>query len=1113
MDEVVVSPSNDNNSDASLPGLVPVFPSLMTMSRKKRPATASERCAFKHLYLPPQSQDRVAVQGCTAPGKTAYITIDPRDLFPRYDAGSEESIFQVATRQYRVRPYFLVNEREGKPFAYMCNTIMNFVTHLQGISTLFGSSFEYGRNVMVLHSTKERRFLVILLEAAFQSPEKLREFFLPYFNRATGANPFDQYGVDFSRENYTFKTPLPMPGGIGVEVVWMNSGEAEIASGGEITAELFPLCFVTAFTPVEVIPVGIASPGVDNEEASAEEEAAEAIEARILHFASARDRELYIHSKRQQPDGSYIFEIRKAVSEGFGPWTCPGGIQHRHGCLVAHFKPGGLVTFRCALTGDDECPMIEMGATSQADEKVRFIRYLKLLQKANLDRADFPLTSEEYARYTRTPQEIFEAFFPDADFHTDFAYAPPPDGPREKAIGFSLDLMLDLIKDDIELAVTYFNLYVNIIPHDQLFLRGGRVDRYSWLKNAAYGPVKIYEQKGKKEVERQFTEFWLGHRGHRIISHLERRPLDGKFDLEVLNSTPLPLYDLSRAREIVHDVSLRPDFRFCEYVWEMICEFVVDSEEPAQKDLLSDLFELWVLRVLFQFNVPVKVMLVLNSSEGGTGKSSVANLIQAMLGPANFASMTLKTLTGTTFNSDFDKACIVCDEDAYSSKKGDRKKDEALKALITQNTVTVAKKYASNAITRLTNTSYMATVNGAESQLLAGVNSNTSGDRRFLMLSMAAAERQDDILSRTEFNCYRPTCQASVCVHRITSSTVFWYIFNDKILTELLFVMTAVLFERFKKLQTKYPFHMHLLLQDTASKLLAHQQALHQSPVSKWYNDGVKQGYLIDLNDPAIGRITLLMPDNVNPETVRKAENRWIKTLPLQFLFTVYNKTDGVPKLTQDEFEVQLLAHIKKLKPTHTGPVKMSCRFFALRTVGFDERATAEWVQTDGASEKMCLSLPKTLLMPGKRPTKGSADIRRSLSNFDMDQTPSRPGGDVSIVYSQSPDDSSLAAPDSDILGGDDAMDGEEEPADAEDIPFNEEVSAEELSNSDDELFIDDDDVEDERPAADSGKRARPPTRAKGRIPKKRVYADDEDLNIWLQNEAASDKGKGELDE
>jgi hypothetical protein len=443
----------------------------------------------------------------------------------------------------------------------------------------------------------------------------------------------------------------------------------------------------------------------------------------------------------------------------------------------------------------------------------------------------------------------------------------------------------------------------------------------------------------------------------------------------------------------------------------------------------------------------------------------------------------------------------------------------------------------------------MATVNGAESQLLAGVNANSNnGDRRFLMLSMAAAERQDDILSRTEFNCYRPTCQASVCVHRITSSTVFWYIFNDKILTELLFVMTAVLFERFKKLQTKYPFHMHLLLQDTASKLLAHQQTLHQSPVSKWYNDGVKQGYLFDLNDPAFAKITLLLPDNVNPETVRKAKDRWIKILPLQFLFTIYNKTDGAPKLTQDDFELQLLSHLKKLKPTHTGPMKMSCHFYALRIIGFDERATAEWVQTSGESEKMCVRLPKTLLVPGKRPAKGSADIRRSLSNFHMDQTPSKLGDDASIVYSQSPDDSSLAAPDMDILGGDDAMDGEGEPADAEDIPFNEEVSAEEEPNSDDELFIDDDDDEDEGPAAidddddedegpaaDSGKRARPPTRTKERIPKKRVYADDEDpkkrvyaddedpkkrvyaddedLNIWLQNEAASDKGKGELDE
>lgn len=1111
--EAVVSPSNDNNSDASPPGLVPVFSSLMTTSKKKLPPTASERCAFKHLYLPPQSQDRVAVQGCTAPGKTAYITIDPRDLFPRYDAGFEEPIFQVPTRQYRVRPYFLVNEREGKPFAYMCNTIRNFVTHLQGISTLFGSVFEYGRNVMVLHSTKERRFLVILMEAAFQSPEKIREFFLPYFNRATGVSPFDQYEVDFSRENYTYKTPLPMPGGVGVEVVWMNSDGAEITDEVEITAELFSLCFVTAFTPVEIIPVGIASPGVGNEEASAEEEAAEAIEARILRLASARDPGLYISAKRPQPDGSCIFDIRKENSNGFGPWTCPGGVDHRQGCLIAQYMPGGLVTFRCALTGGDECPVIEVGTTSDADEKVRFIRYLRLLRKAGLDRADLPLTSEEYARYTRTPQEIFEEFFPDGDFHRDFVYAPPPDDPREKAIGFSLDLMLDLIKDDIELAVTYFNLYVNIIPHDQLFLRGGRVDRYSWLKNAAYGPVCFYEQKGKKEVKRQFTEFWLGHRGHRIISHLERRPLDGKFDLEVLNSTPLPLYDLSRAREIVHDVSLRPDFLFCEYVWERICEFVVDSEEPAQKDLLSDLFELWVLRVLFQFNVPVKVMLVLNSSEGGTGKSSVANLVQAMLGPANFASMTLKTLTGTTFNSDFDKACIVCDEDAYSSKKGDRKKDEALKALITQNTVTVAKKYASNAITRLTNTSYMATVNGAESQLLAGVNSNTSGDRRFLMLSMAAAERQDAILSQTGFNCYRPTCQASVCVHRITSSAVFWYIFNDKVLKEFLPVMTAVLFERFNKLQKKYPFHMHLLLQDTASKLLAHQQSLHQSPVSKWFNDGVRQGYLFDLNDPAFAKITLLLPDNVNPETVRKAKDRWIKILPLQFLFTIYNKTDGAPKLTQDDFELQLLSHLKKLKPTHTGPMKMSCHFYALRIIGFDERATAEWVQTSGESEKMCVRLPKTLLVPGKRPAKGSADIRRSLSNFDMDQTPSKLGDDASIVYSQSPDDSSLAAPDMDILGGDDAMDGEGEPADAEDIPFNEEVSAEEEPNSDDELFIDDDDDEDEGPAADSGKRARPPTRTKERIPKKRVYADDEDLDIWLQNEAAGDKGKGELDE
>lgn len=1109
------SPSPPN----SPPPLRAQFYSLMSSSQNRLPPSATARRAMKQLRqtLPAQSADLVVVGGETSPGKVAYMTVNPDELCDRYQAQWNENIWQVPVDAYQLRFFFFVAiQRDStgmvkNPFHH----ISGAVQHLQGLSSHFGTTAEYGVDYVVLRSEPLDMYLVILQHGRCASPEAVRKFLMPYVNRETGLSPFDQYKMVLSQEYYSYKTRFPMLGGNGV--ILENFGPDR-----EIT---FASCFLTAFTADQpVIPVHAVT--VDRERVEDEEEEeegqqrGEGLDDIVLRLCRTRDPLLQI-IRRTREGGIYVYELRRHGDHSF---VCPGMVQHTQGYLEGRYDAGGKLRIRCCLT-EVQCPELEMGVTDKADQIVRFVRYLKLLANHNLDRADLPITLEEFGKYRISPQEFFERYFPHADYARDFAFAPLPDNPKEDVLGLSVDLMRQLMEEDMKLAVIYFNLVVNIIPNDRLYLRGGRIDRFKWLNSAIFSPIFFFKTVGKREVKTLFTTYWLEAREHRVFTCMERGPLDGNFNPKVLNSTPLPAYDLNLARSILHDPFPRLDFVLCRHVWKTICKFVVEAEDEDQRDYLSELFELWVCSVLFKFNEPTKVMLVLNSEEGGTGKSSIAALLQTLLDAQNCASMTLQKLTSTDFNSDFNKTLICTDEDVYAKRSQKTSANaEKLKSLITSDTVTDATKFGSNATVRRANTSFLATVNGADSILVAGVNAN-SFERRFFMLNMAPRDAQNAILRATRFEC--PVCRTN-CTHQIEDSTQFWYLFNSRFLhPEFLPAMTAVLFERFQVLQEKHPYSMHLLLQGTASKLLVHQQAMHLNEVSRWYNDRVRDRMMFDFHDPFIGRMTLLLTHHDDPEEIRKSPDRWIRIMPIAFLHTLYNRTEGVKKLTQDEFEAQLLRHLKKLKPHHAGPTDVPCHFYQLRTVGFDHNATTQWVRLDGVTSKRCVVVPMTLLVGGKGPS-GQAQgdsIRQSISNFALDQLSPRLTRDASIAYSQSPDDDddSLPVPSGmDLLAGDNARDaeddnveeGDDEPDDAESIPFQESVSVEEEPNSDDDAFIDD---EEEDSVPTSKKRLRPPTRTKARLPKKRVYdldsSDDVEGDLAAFLAGQEDKGKEEADE
>lgn len=81
-----------------------------------------KRSAYKHLHPeidPKQTPLLVAVQGETAHNKVAYVIVPTEELYRRYHGDFEEKIYQVATRPWRVRAYFLVNYVAGKPANYM----------------------------------------------------------------------------------------------------------------------------------------------------------------------------------------------------------------------------------------------------------------------------------------------------------------------------------------------------------------------------------------------------------------------------------------------------------------------------------------------------------------------------------------------------------------------------------------------------------------------------------------------------------------------------------------------------------------------------------------------------------------------------------------------------------------------------------------------------------------------------------------------------------------------------------------------------------------------------------------------------------------------------------
>lgn len=935
-----------------------------------------------------------------------WATYASYDLLHRLYIDREINYAKLWSHDQRVKPYaWFCFPPADKPLAL--GLLRQSVAHLRGMSDVFSGDFDILEKIACTG-----------VEEAFDYDEYVliwnnkRHFasastFLQFVQQVQLHNGLRQYGGYAGAPAYAPRAALPFPG--SVDRCMLNSFGSDVPSAypgwrphvEEYVRDCdgFKRFCVTAIHP-ESVEIPVAGAGRrDQAYVSVETLQNEGFREKILSIAKSHHPGFRIDRVLLQGVKYLVF----FTIDGFEGFRCPRGVDHSKGFLQAVYDTSGIATFRCMNTGDD-CDDFAVGISSKAEDWRRWSKTFDCIVEMCCNRPDFPISEEQCNIYgMRELKEFYTRRALGFDFDADFGFHPVGDA-RQMAVGWNYEFVEKLLEDGgLDRVIDYLNLFIGILPQKKLVIRtlGSfyRTEQLQFLKDAIAAPLTytIVDDRSGKKTKKSILKEWQVAQRHAIFlgSFPTSLSIWNFVDWSTnLNTLTLPAINRNRARAAVYQTGLN-DINFHRYMRETALEFWCLAEAPLQREKTKDLLDSWVGRLLFQIAEPIHVMCVLDSKEGGTGKSTLGDFLAKGLQPQNVHSTDMWAFMSESFNSELCDRLLIRFDDVAKEALTDKKFELLagfMKQRLTESDVTTKAKFGSNSTSRKVISNFFACGNGSD---IPGINPEGT-ERRIFICPVGDLDQQTRYLKDHPFKCGDSDCpnQSSGCRHNVTTARQFWALFNNLFISpgHHFDAMVGLWLEAFE-LRDDNDVQMHLLLQETT--LVQQQKEKRTEPVIKWWRDCVKLGRLFDSQDRReLQKITLVLPthDTTKQPPVPLDPNDhaddWLSVMGVVSLHKIFQRNLPGTKMTLEDFERTFGGMMEKISPLPARS-QMKCYLWTYQQEDYGINETWKWRRTTkDSAEYFVYTLPKVSLKPKAvgASDKEQKDVRDSILKWSISQ-------------------------------------------------------------------------------------------------------------------------------
>lgn len=609
---------------------------------------------------------------------------------------------------------------------------------------------------------------------------------------------------------------------------------------------------------------------------------------------------------------------------------------------------------------------------------------LPLLYLQKLNRVDFPIT----------PEELGKRCLP-LDWHVsalgweDFVYHPPRSG-----TGYSFStviwrylngesLMTPYGQGNLELMIAYVNLFFNnVMDRRQIVERtqeGYSYISYDHCKKVALVQLERLEEreygravngvKPTKIVRIPIHDQWLKN----VVGF--SRSIRGPFQMpsHYFNSLQPAATDftfcLDEWNSLDNDSPLR---LMLEALWDRYLSIVTGNEASERRDECRAWLEKWMLSILFNIGQKLFVNVWLVSSEHGTGKSTMFEIICKALGTQlSITSRSIGEFVRSRFNNSGNSPLVFFD-DALDAKLSEHDGNQ-LKNLTTCQTFKSAVKNGEENKQDDNIMNFCFACNPGDDGAYIPQIGKERERRNFAQEVMSSVQQEAYLEDEGRYDC--DCLDGLVCEnHSFADFATFWMLFREHIMGatsregDLFHCFIGMLFHRFNELKRTGAFRRTLQITLPVCQAIAKHQQVSSNLTERWYNQCMARGYTAcpfggaqDIFD----RQKIAWPESLVLE--QNGEASWIEWLPITTLLKTF-RLEMTTQTGEKTFENQLnqisMVRMNKGLEVSVKP----CITFEYKLDTSEHPPVRRWVPMSGASKNQkCVRLTRMNIIDPER--------------------------------------------------------------------------------------------------------------------------------------------------
>ena len=619
---------------------------------------------------------------------------------------------------------------------------------------------------------------------------------------------------------------------------------------------------------------------------------------------------------------------------------------------------------------------------------------LPLLYLNGFCRVDFPIK----------PDELGKRCLP-LDWHLshmqweDFVYHPPREG-----TGYSFSMVIwrylngeSLIspygQGNLELMIGYVNLFFNnIIDQNKVVIRteeGYAYKSYDHIKKVALVQLERLEEreygravngiKPTKIIRIPIHNDWLKQMVG--FSKSSRGPFQMPCDW--FNGLQPAATDFTLCLDEWKSLDITSPLReMLEALWDRYLSIVTGNELPERRVECRDWLEKWMLSILFDIGQKLFVNVWLVSSEHGTGKSTMFEIMCKALGPQlSITSRSIGEFVRSRFNNSGNTPLVFFD-DALDSKLSEHDGNQ-LKALTTGQTFKSAVKLGEENKQDDNIMNFSFAVNPGDDGAYIPQIGKERERRNFSQEVMSRVQQEMFLEDDGRYDCM--CLDGDVCdTHSFSDFATFWFLFREHIMGatkregDLFKCFIGMLFERYQTLKEASAFRRSLQLTLPVCQAIMKHQQVSSNLTERWYNQCMARGFTAcpfggaqDLYD----RQKISWPGDLSLDA--NGDAQWIDWLPITTLLRTF-RIEMSTSTGERKFENELnqISMVRLNKPLETS-VK-PCVTYEYKLDTSEHPPVRRWVALSGSSKNQkCVRL---LRMPIIDPERLVAPLARNIN-------------------------------------------------------------------------------------------------------------------------------------